>query len=327
MAKIKDIGEQGLLKIVQKYCPSEVIGDDGALVKVETGKSLVVTTDVLVEGVHFSDRTMKAEDVGWRAIAVNLSDIAAMGGEAIGVTVGLSLPSDLEVSWVEDLYKGMSDCVKAYQTVILGGDLTRSPIITVAITALGQVREERVISRFSAQPGDVMVVTGLHGSSKAGLELLLNPKLGQDMDSRVRERLIKTHQRPKPRLDCIAHLGKIIKGSWRIAGMDSSDGLADAIVQICRCSGVGAEIESKKIRIDGGIRELVGEEKALEWGLYGGEDFELVLSLEENLAVELVKILGKNAAIIGKITEEREVKLIDTGIILSLEKGFQHFNN
>jgi thiamine-monophosphate kinase len=169
------------------------------------------------------------------------------------------------------------------------------------------------------------VVTGLHGSSKAGLELLLNPKLGESLDFQVRERLIKSHQRPKPRLDCLSHLSKIIKDQPQIAVLDSSDGLADAIVQICRASGVGAEIDSKKIKIDDGIRELVGEEKALEWGLYGGEDFELVLSLKENLALELVKFLGKNAAIIGKITKKNEVKLVDKGINLTLKKGFQHF--
>jgi thiamine-monophosphate kinase len=123
----------------------------------------------------------------------------------------------------------------------------------------------------------------------------------------------------------VSHLSKIIKDQQQIAGMDSSDGLADAIVQICRASGVGAEIDSKRIKIDEKIRELVGEEKALEWGLYGGEDFELVLSLEENIAAKLVNILGKNAAIIGKVTKEKEVKLIDKGVTLTLKKGFQHF--
>lgn len=325
--QIKDIGEQGLLKIVQEFCPRAIIGDDGAVIKVTEGKSLVVTTDVLVEGVHFSEVTTSPEDIGWRAIAVNLSDLAAMGAIPLGVTVGLSLPPELEVTWVEQLYQGLYSCVKTYNTAIMGGDITRSPIITVSITALGEVNPERVISRFVAQPGDAIVVTGVHGSSKAGLELLLNPELGKNLDKKTREKLIKAHQRPKPRLDILPCLNKIVINNWRIAGMDSSDGLADAILQICRCSGVGAEIDSKAMPIDIEIKELKGKEKALEWALYGGEDFELVLCLEEKLAKELVKKTGINSAIIGKIIKEKEIKLIDQEIKLSLEKGFQHFSN
>ena len=109
--KIADIGELGLLKKLQPFCPREVIGDDAAILDLPPGQSLVVTTDVLVDGVHFSDQTTSAEDIGWRSAAANLSDIAAMGASPLGITVGLSLPGTVTVSWVEQLYQGLVNCL------------------------------------------------------------------------------------------------------------------------------------------------------------------------------------------------------------------------
>ncbi|MFM6403188.1 MAG: AIR synthase related protein, partial [Microcystis sp.] len=105
---VKDLGEQGLLPILQKYCPAEIIGDDGAILSLKDGYSLVVTTDVLVNNVHFSDLTTSPEDVGWRAAAANLSDLAAMGAEPLGITVGLALTPNLAIDWLEGLYRGLS---------------------------------------------------------------------------------------------------------------------------------------------------------------------------------------------------------------------------
>ncbi|MEQ8961658.1 MAG: AIR synthase related protein, partial [Coleofasciculus sp. C2-GNP5-27] len=118
---VRDIGEQGVLKRLQRFCPSDIVGDDAAVMpNPEPGQLLVVTTDVLVDGIHFSDRTTSAEDVGWRAVAANLSDLAAMGSSPLGITVGLSLPGDVAVSWVEQLYQGMWDCLQPYNTPIVG---------------------------------------------------------------------------------------------------------------------------------------------------------------------------------------------------------------
>ncbi|MFM7440530.1 MAG: AIR synthase-related protein, partial [Snowella sp.] len=172
--------------------------------------------------------------------------------------------------------------------------------------------------------------------SRAGLELLLNPDLGQDLCQNERGNLINSHQRPRPRLDVLPHLwnlSEFISASrhgW-IAGMDSSDGLADAVLQICRCSGVGAEIEKSLIPLPPGLTQWVSPEDAIAWGLYGGEDFELVLCLPELAAEQLVKKLGKPAAIIGKITTAKAVILQDSlGSVspeeLSLSQGFQHFS-
>jgi thiamine-monophosphate kinase len=329
MLLVKDIGEQGLLQILHQFCPSEIIGDDAAVISTSPEQKLVVTTDVLVENVHFSDRTTPPDAVGWRAAAANLSDLAAMGADPLGITVGLSLRGDLTVNWVEQLYQGMKQCLDQYHTPILGGDLCRSSLVTIAITALGQVNSAQVISRSGAKPGDAIVTTGLHGLSKAGLELLLDPKLGENLNQKSRKKLILAHQRPQPRLDVIKTIQEI-NPQRRIAGMDSSDGLADAIIQICRCSGVGAEVKQNSIVLSSDILKLVSPEKALEWTLFGGEDFELVLCLPVNFAQMLINKLKSKAAIIGKITEEKNVilvgeKTVSSKVLLSQKQSFQHF--
>ena len=321
--RVQEIGEQGLLKRLLAFCPAEVVGDDAALLTVSGGCSLVVTTDVLVDGVHFSDRTTAPEDAGWRAAAANLSDLAAMGATPLGITVGLAVPGNLAVGWAERMYAGLTECLQTHGTVILGGDVCQSPVTTISITALGEVEPDLAIRRATAQPGDAIVVTGPHGGSRAGLELLLNPESGRDLSADDRAMLIRVHQRPNPRLDVLPEL------DWlRIAGMDSSDGLADAIVQICRASGVGAKLDRGQIPILPALTRWVGVNQALDWALYGGEDFELVLCLEPGAAQKLVDRLGAGAAIVGAITSEPEVWLTgleEPSLQLSLDRGFQHF--
>ncbi len=326
---VKDIGERGLLEKLQLFCPDDVVGDDGAVLVTDPHKSLVVTTDVLVDEVHFSDRTTTAFDVGWRGAAANLSDLAAMGATPLGITVGLCLPGEVPVSWVEELYRGMFDCLSRHQTPIVGGDICRSGVASIAITAFGEVLPHRAIRRGNARPGDAIVITGHHGLSKAGLELLLDPSLGSSLNSKERNSLIKAHQRPIPRLDVVSVLEQLAS-DVTIAGMDSSDGLADAIAQICHCSGVGAQIQLSNLKIFPALEKLAGTETALNWMLYGGEDFELVLCLPRACALDLVEHLGATAAIIGEIIPGSEIATVDNDHlalpqILNLTKGFQHF--
>lgn len=343
--QVRQLGEQGLLKRLHDFCPIDVIGDDAALLSVGVGHSLVVTTDMLVDGVHFSDRTTSPFDAGWRAAAANLSDLAAMGASPLGITIGLSLPGAVEVSWVEQFYQGIVACLQPYDTPIVGGDICRSEVITVSITAFGQVLPEYAIRRSSARPGDAIVVTGGHGASRAGLELLLHPEQGQSLSATDRAALIQAHQRPCPRLDGVALVRELRAAiedggdeanrgdgasGLRVAGMDSSDGLADAVLQICRASRVGAQIERNLISFPACLTAWVSEAQAIEWALYGGEDFELVLCLRRSAAQRLVEQLGNGAAIIGTITAGTAVVLKDSsGIyadeVLSLDKGFQHF--
>ncbi|AFY42877.1 thiamine-phosphate kinase [Nostoc sp. PCC 7107] len=332
MTTIKDIGEQGLLAKLQSFCPTEMIGDDAAVLVTVPEKSLVVTTDVLVDGVHFSDATTSPEDAGWRAAAANLSDLAAMGADPLGITVGLGLPGDLQVSWVERLYQGMTECLQQYNTPIVGGDVVRSPVTTISITAFGQVDPQRIIRRSAAKVGDAIVVTGVHGASYAGLQLRLHPQLGHNLTPAEKMTLIKAHQRPQPRLDVLPILWDIFSPSpLPIAGMDSSDGLADAVLQICRVSGVGAVLERHQIPLHPSFECWLKPEQAMEYALYGGEDFELVLCLPQEQANALVNKLNQSAAIIGSITSGSQALLHDKhekipDQVLSLGQGFQHFD-
>ncbi|HAO10758.1 MAG TPA: thiamine-phosphate kinase [Planktothrix sp. UBA8407] len=330
---IKDIGEQGLLEIVKGFCPSEIVGDDAAIVSIPGDKSLVITTDMLVDEVHFSDRTTSGIDVGWRCAAVNLSDLAAMGALPLGITVALGITGNKTVNWVEQLYQGLTTCLNQYHTPIVGGDICRSAVTCISITAFGSVNPKLAIRRSVARPGDVIIVTGYHGDSRAGLELLLHPELGTELTANQRLSLIQAHQRPQPRLDVIPKLQTLLAThpDTIIAGMDSSDGLADAIVQICRASQVGARIKSHQIPISEALKTFVSPQQAVYWALYGGEDFQLVLSVPFNLAEILIQQLGKTATIIGEITSNPDILLIDhaepsTVEKLSLSRGFQHFS-
>lgn len=328
--RVRELGEQGLLQALQAFCPAEVVGDDAALLAVAAEHSLVVTTDMLVDGVHFSDRTTAPADVGWRAAAANLSDLAAMGATPLGITVGLGLPGEVLVEWVEQLYRGIADCLRLYDTAIVGGDICRSSIVTVAIAAFGQVLPSRAIRRSHARPGDAILVTGVHGASRAGLELLLHPEFGATLAAGDRASLIQAHQRPKPRLDVLPKLWQGLGRKERVAGMDSSDGLADAVLQLCRASGTGAELERSQIPLPPALESIVSEAEALNWALYGGEDFELVLCLPPEAAQRLQPELGTGAAIVGRITSGTAVVVKDSSggqaeQILSFDQGFQHF--
>lgn len=329
MLTIKDLGEHQLLAKLSKFCAENIVGDDAALLDFPANKKLVVTTDILVENVHFSDRTTPPLAIGWRAVSANLSDLAAMGATPKGITVGLSLRGETTVEWIETVYQGMKQCLDQFDTAIVGGDITKSNVNTISITALGEVSPQQTILRHVAQVGDFILITGKHGLSKAGLELLLNPEKYSNISSGIQTPLIKAHQYPQPRFDVIQQLQKL---NWchPIAGMDSSDGLADAIMQICQLSQVGAEIYLDKIPIDNNIISITNATNALEWCLYGGEDFELILCLPSSLAEELRKNLNSNAVIIGKIIESQSLKLIksessDSQILLSKAKTYQHF--
>ena len=325
---VKDLGEHRLLERLQGFCPPDIVGDDGAILAIAPHQSVVVTTDVLVDGVHFSDRTTSPFDVGWRAVAANLSDLAAMGSSPLGITVGLSLPGTKSVVWVEEVYRGMSACLQTYQTHLVGGDICRSKVTSLAITAMGEVLPHNAICRHHARVGDLVIVTGLHGLSRGGLEILLNPEQGKMLTAEERDRLIEAHQRPKPRLDVLPHL-KDIAEQTQIAGMDSSDGLADAVRQICQRSGVGAIIDLAQVSVFSGLVKLVGED-ALAWVLHGGEDFELVLCLPEPEAIALLAKLDCNAVVVGKITAEKKILAIDSRNPmvkqdLASREGFAHF--
>ncbi|KAI9130620.1 thiamine-phosphate kinase [Acaryochloris sp. CCMEE 5410] len=326
---VAELGEQQVLQRLYQFCEPSMVGDDAAVLTPRAGHLLVVTTDMLVDGIHFCDRTTSPADVGWRSAAANLSDIAAMGASPLGLTISLGLPETLPVSWLDQFYQGVADCLNTYGTAIIGGDLSRSPVITVSMTALGEVLPHQQILRSTAQPGDAIVVTGVHGAARAGLELLLHSDWGQALSPTARIELQQAHQRPQPRLDVIQVL-KEFTPVPRVTGMDSSDGLADAVLQICRASGMGAVIQQTQIPIPKSLRnaQVLTSEQAIEWALYGGEDFELVLCLPLSFAQELLERIDPTAMIIGHIVAEDDVTLIKSNgekNLLDMQKGYQHF--
>ncbi|NEQ99558.1 MAG: thiamine-phosphate kinase [Cyanothece sp. SIO2G6] len=338
--RICDLGEQELLRRLQHFCPTDLIGDDAALMAVSPNHRLVVTADTMVDGVHFSWGianpdlwTMTPTEAGWRVAAANLSDIAAMGARPLGITVSLSLPPNSLWADIEAFYRGMVACLTPFHTPIVGGDVCRSSVLTVAIAAFGEVLPDQAIQRHQAQPGDAILVTGYHGSSRAGLALLLHPDETTDLTESDRQSLIQAHQRPHPRLDVIHQLRQLegnMGQSFRVAGMDSSDGLADAVLQICRASQVGATVDRTTIPIAPVLQRWRSPQDALNWALYGGEDFELVLTCEMAIAQAIIQHIGPPATIIGHITAQPDVVLIDPNQPswcgrLSLAQGFQHF--
>ncbi|NEP16165.1 MAG: thiamine-phosphate kinase [Leptolyngbya sp. SIO4C1] len=318
---LAELGELGVLARLRPFCTG-AIGDDAILQQLPADQALVVTTDVLVDGVHFSDRTAPPHAVGWRAAAANLSDLAAMGAQPLGITVAAALPATTRWAWLEAVYQGMADCLTRYGGEILGGDLAQSPVCSLAITALGVVTPAAAIYRHTAQPGWAVVTTGVHGAARAGLALLLDEL---EADEAYRQAWIAAHQYPQPRLDAIARLPSL---ETPIAGMDSSDGLANAVTQLAQASCVGVELMRSRLPIPPGLVETVGPSQAETWTLYGGEDFELVLCLPAAPAADLVNQLGGQSAVIGQTTAAEGVWLVDAqGQHQPLQEkaDFQHF--
>ncbi len=312
---IADIGELALIERLKPFCAKGSIGDDAALIPVRTGHQMVVTTDMLSENVHFSDRTTPPYAVGWRAAAANLSDLAAMGAYPRGLTVGLGLPAETPLTWVEGLYEGMADCLAAHGGAIVGGDLCRATQRTVSITALGEVLPEQAIYRHAATPNMTVVVTGPHGAARAGLALLLGEIELTSDGCRYGDGWIKAHQMPIPRFDAVSALRDLIfalelkpEAYLAMAGMDSSDGLANALLQISHSARVGMDIICADIPLPVGLSEAVGAQQALEWALYGGEDFELVLCLPDAIAQPFIET--KLVTAIGQTTHTGIVQLL-----------------
>jgi len=315
--QIRELGEKAVLAYLSPFCDQRV-GDDCAIMgQLLPDHDMVITSDMLVEGVHFSPQTTPPYSVGWRSATANLSDIAAMGAQPWGLTVCLGLPPTTELDWLLQVYEGLRDCASKYHTPIVGGDLVRSTIATISITAIGQVRIERALQRSRAQVGDLILCSGLHGLAKGGLELLLHPHLQDRLTPPETQLLIKAHQFPQPRLDVIALLQPLLSRSS--GGMDSSDGLADALQQITSASGVSAHITWEQIPIHPALTKL-SPEQALDWVLYGGEDFQLVLTLDPSIATALID-LDPSLHILGEIVPPHQGNLD----FIRLDRGFAHF--
>ncbi len=333
---LAELGETELIRRLGAFAPRGQFDDDAALLGPAllgpTGggdHQLVVNTDVLVEDVHFSAATMGAGDVGWRAAAANLSDLAAMGcRDAVGLTVGLVAPGHTPWAWVEGAYAGLTALLGAHGGVLLGGDCSGGRQRLLAITAIGRLRgcHGGPIRRGDAQPGDRLVCTGPHGLSRLGLALLRGEPL-PGLAPAVQQRAISAHRRPVPRFDAVAALEASRPGAlpWRVAGCDSSDGLAAAATCLALASDCTALIERQALPL---APELQGLSLAEEWCLWGGEDFELVLALEATWAAALIEQLPGSRCIGHVEAPHAEGPLVwsDGGErIAPGSAGFQHF--
>lgn len=304
------IGEWELIRRLSAFAPAGQFSDDAAVLRDGMGGgdgALVLNTDVLVDGLHFSDATTRPADVGWRAAAANLSDLAAMGcTEVLGLTVGLVAPATTPWSWVEGVYQGLSEALTTHGGVLLGGDCSGGRQRLLAITALGRLDPEAgPIQRRDGRPGDLLVSTGTHGLSALGLALLQGDAHRGGLESlepALKHRAIAAHRRPKPRLDAVHALRSCRPAgrTWRVGGCDSSDGLAAAVTAIATASGCGAELDRERLPQDPGMAAVP---QALTWCLGGGEDFELVLALEPRWAQALLAGLP-GATVIGRLVAE-----------------------
>jgi len=303
---LSDLGEWELLRRLAAFAPPGQFADDAALLSETSGRQLVVNTDVLVEGVHFSDATIPARALGWRAAAANLSDLAAMGCTSVaGITVALVAPGHTPWAWVEGVYQGLQEALQQYGGVLLGGDCSSGSERLLSITALGRVGPGGgAIRRSDGRRGDWLVSTGPHGLSRLGLALLLEelePNETSQLSSNLQQRAIAAHQRPQPRLDAVVALTRSQPSGhpWRIGGTDSSDGLAAAVAAIGVASGCGAVLQRSALPVDPELAQL---EQGEHWCLSGGEDFELILALEPAWAEALLHALPGSSRI-GTLVE------------------------
>lgn len=302
---LAELGEEELIRRLGAFAPAGQFDDDAALLpRAVKEERLVINTDLLVEGVHFSDATIGPVDVGWRSAAANLSDLAAMGCvEVVGLTVGLVAPSSTSWSWVEALYQGLSEALDRHGGTLLGGDCSGGAQRVLAITALGCLPAERggAIRRRDGRVGDVLVSTGPHGLSRLGLAHLQQEGSLPALPAELLDRAVAAHRRPRPRFDAVLALAESLPSGrpWRVGGCDSSDGLAAASAAVAAASGCRAVLERDRLPLDPAMAPLPQSE---EWCLWGGEDFELVLALEPTWAARLVERLP-GATPIGSLVE------------------------
>jgi thiamine-monophosphate kinase len=329
---LADLGEWELIRRLGAFAPPGQFADDAALLNPagERTGTLVVNTDVLVEGLHFSDATTEPADVGWRAAAANLSDLAAMGcTEVVGITVGLVAPASTPWSWVEGVYGGLTAALGRYGGVLLGGDCSGGAQRMLAITVIGQLDAAGgPIRRADGRPGDLLLSTGPHGLSRLGLALLLDEIADRIVDPALIKRALSAHRRPVPRFDAVrALIGCRPAGiAWRLAGCDSSDGLAAAVAAIAATSGCSARLDRSALPLDPAMAALP---EAGPWCLGGGEDFELVLALAPTWAEALLEVLP-GSSLIGQLVtgEEGALSWTDGGAWPheAAGSGYSHFS-
>ncbi|MDY6795016.1 MAG: thiamine-phosphate kinase [Actinomycetota bacterium] len=323
MLRLNEVGEFGLINRLRNMLAVEAeglpcgIGDDAVIVN--TGQGLMVfTMDAMVEGVHFEMDYFSWHALGYKALAVNISDLAAMGASVPSFAlVTLGLKDDTEVEAVEEMYRGMMECGESFSSVVVGGDVVRSPShVFVSVALAGFLEDDGFLSRGGALPGQTILVTGTLGESHLGLCWLRE-------GGSERNRCARRHLYPLPRVE----EGGVALSAGSSACIDISDGLIRDLGHICYESGVGAELFLDSILVSGDARETARElgEDPQRAALYGGEDYELILVAGGESAAVLCEKL--DATVVGRITTGDGVRILDSegGEVKLSESGYEHF--
>jgi len=336
---VNTLGEFGLIeKLTEntvKYHTSTVkgIGDDAAVINYGDAY-MVMSTDLLIEGIHFDLMYSPLKHLGYKAVVVNLSDIYAMNAVPTQITFSIAISSKFSVEALEELYLGINEACRIYNVDLIGGDTTSSTKgLSISVTAMGQVKKEKITYRSGAKVGDILCVTGDLGAAYLGLQILEREKQlyvsspGIKPDLEDQKYLLERQLKPEARKDSIKYFEK--EGIIPTAMIDVSDGLASDLMHICKASGVGAYVEEGKIPIKQEA-ELMAIKFRLDpatTALNGGEDYELLFTIDES-DLEKIKYMP-DVYIIGEITEKKEgLKLHTTGgnIHPLKAQGWNHFD-
>ncbi|MBM4432880.1 MAG: thiamine-phosphate kinase [Chloroflexi bacterium] len=329
--KVSELGEFGLVELIAKAINSAPenkaskqlvcgIGDDAAAWKGDDTTQLA-TVDSLLQNVHFTLEITPWRELGWKALAINLSDIAAMGGVPRYTLVALAIPGHTEVDDVITLYQGMLELAQKSGVAIIGGDTDNAPTVSITVTVLGNSRGRHLLMRSTAKPGEQIAVTGFLGAAAAGYEML-SKKL--QFDTEAAAALRQAFLKPEPR---IAEGELLVKQGIRTA-IDVSDGLVSDLKQICKASKVGARIEVERVPVHPAVKANFGE-MALELALSGGEDYELLFTGSAEAIARVKKVASCPITVIGEIADEKagEVTVLDNkGNAFNISKaGWEHF--
>ena len=336
---VSQVGEFGLIERLQDILgtpdSSDVlcsIGDDAAVFRPAADKVQVVTTDALIERIHFDRAFMPMRHLGAKSVGVNVSDIVAMNAEPRYLTISVGLPHTISVEMMSALYEGIRDAADAYGVKVLGGDTTASHHFNISITAIGEAEQGAIVYRHGAKPGDQLYVTGDLGAAYAGLRLLMQERdqlqeEGQDYipDLGQFKHAIQRQLAPIARLQAIRELKKA--GVRPRAMIDISDGLSSEVQHICRQSNCSATLISTALPIHSTTRNIAAllSQDAETYALFGGEDYELLLAVSPE---DAEKMPAEGFTRIGELTEPEEPTHIQTpqGQLIPLQdKGYQHF--
>lgn len=314
---LRELGEFGLIEEIKQgiEVPQGYlgIGDDCAVMPQKSGMETLISTDMLIEGTHFLMDDISAYRLGWKSAAVNISDIAAMGGRCTGSFLSFALPKGLGKEWTDEFFRGYKEISSLYGCPLLGGDTTSSPDrLCISVTVTGEAPAGKSVKRSNAAIGDLICVTGNLGDSGCGLKIILEGS-GRDADA---EKLIARHYLPMPRVK----EGMEIAAAGASAMMDISDGIGSDLRHIIEASGVGAEIDTSMIPLSNELKSKCAEYgwDPLELAISGGEDYELLFTISE----ENAKKIDFNHFVIGKIISGD--KIIWRGSERDY-MGFRHF--